>query len=230
MYFYKNFFSFYFWKLCKFRRCILIKNNNKIIDIENEPKSISLNHIELESENKIEQNQQEKTPINEEKKETKKIVEKQIEKPIEKQKTTITKKIETKEIAKEELTQKSETNESTQKQTQNQSSSTEIQTTTSTKPVIDEKKEYLDKYLSQIRDSINKNVTYPSKAKKLLIEGTVIVKFKITENGSVEDITIIDGHKFLQSSTIEAIEEASKEFPKTNKSIEIQIPIEYKLI
>jgi protein TonB len=186
--------------------------------------------IQLESENKIEQNQQEKTPINEEKKETKKIVEKQIEKPIEKQKTTITKKIETKEIAKEELTQKSETNESTQKQTQNQSSSTEIQTTTSTKPVIDEKKEYLDKYLSQIRDSINKNVTYPSKAKKLLIEGTVIVKFKITENGSVEDITIIDGHKFLQSSTIEAIEEASKEFPKTNKSIEIQIPIEYKLI
>jgi protein TonB len=207
-----------------------IFTNNKIIDIENEPKSISLNHIELESENKIEQNQQEKTPINEEKKETKKIVEKQIEKPIEKQKTTITKKIETKEIAKEELTQKSETNESTQKQTQNQSSSTEIQTTTSTKPVIDEKKEYLDKYLSQIRDSINKNVTYPSKAKKLLIEGTVIVKFKITENGSVEDITIIDGHKFLQSSTIEAIEEASKEFPKTNKSIEIQIPIEYKLI
>ena len=164
------------------------------------------------------------------KKETKKIVEKQIEKPIEKQKTTITKKIETKEIAKEELTQKSETNESTQKQTQNQSSSTEIQTTTSTKPVIDEKKEYLDKYLSQIRDSINKNITYPPKAKKLLIEGTVIVKFKITENGSVEDITIIDGHKFLQSSTIEAIEEASKEFPKTNKSIEIQIPIEYKLI
>jgi protein TonB len=207
-----------------------IFTNNKIIDIQDEPKTISLSHIELESENKIEQNQQEKTPINEEKKETKKIVEKQIEKPIEKQKTTITKKIETKEIAKEELTQKSETNESTQKQTQNQSSSTEIQTTTSTKPVIDEKKEYLDKYLSQIRDSINKNVTYPSKAKKLLIEGTVIVKFKITENGSVEDITIIDGHKFLQSSTIEAIEEASKEFPKTNKSIEIQIPIEYKLI
>ena len=49
-----------------------IFTNNKIIDIENEPKSISLNHIELESENKIEQNQQEKTPINEEKKRNKK--------------------------------------------------------------------------------------------------------------------------------------------------------------
>ena len=97
-------------------------------------------------------------------------------------------------------------------------------------PVVDEKKEYLDKYLVQIRESINQNIKYPQKAKKLSIEGIVIVKFKITESGIVEDILIIDGHKFLQNSTIEAIVEASKSFPKINKSIEIQIPIEYKLI
>ena len=138
-------------------------------------------------------------------------------------------------VVKEKVLEKKEIIESTKQtveDTQKQVTTTtsEVQTQTLSKPVVDEKKEYLDKYLSQIRDSINKNVTYPSKAKKLLIEGTVIVRFKITENGSVEDITIIDGHKFLQSSTIEAIEEASKEFPKTNKSIEIQIPIEYKLI
>lgn len=102
--------------------------------------------------------------------------------------------------------------------------------TVQSKPMIDDKKDYLDKYLAQIRDLIHKNVKYPSKAKKLSIEGIVIVKFKILEDGTVQNIEIIDGHKFLQTSTIEAIEEASKNFPKTNQSIEIQVPIEYKLI
>ena len=35
---------------------------------------------------------------------------------------------------------------------------------------------------------------------------------------------------YFKNSTIEAIEEASKSFPKSEISIEIQIPIEYKLI
>ena len=98
------------------------------------------------------------------------------------------------------------------------------------KPIIDDKKDYLDKHLAQIRELINKNVKYPSKAKKLSIEGIVIVKFKILEDGTVQNIEIIQGDKFLQTSTIEAIEEASKNFPKTNQNIEIQVPIEYKLI
>lgn len=206
-----------------------IFTNNKIIDIQEQPNTISLNHIELKSETLVEQKEQVKEEKKEKKeiKEIKKVVEKIIEKPIEKQKNTISKKVETKEIENEKFTEKNELAEAISKQLQSSNTETPIQ---NIKTVVDEKKEYLDKYLSQIRESINKNITYPPKAKKLLIEGTVIVRFKITENGSVEDITIIDGHKFLQSATIEAIEEASKEFPKTNKSIEIQIPIEYKLI
>jgi protein TonB len=91
-------------------------------------------------------------------------------------------------------------------------------------------KEYVDKNLALIRSLINQNVKYPSKAKKLSIEGIVVVKFKILEDGRVENIEIIEGHALLRSSTIEAIEEASKSFPKSEMSIEIQIPIEYKLI
>ena len=97
-------------------------------------------------------------------------------------------------------------------------------------PKIDEKKVYLDKHLAQIRDLINQNIKYPSRARKLSIQGIVLVKFKINENGDIENITILDGHKFLQNATIEAINEAAKSFPKTNQSIEIQIPIEYKII
>ena len=97
-------------------------------------------------------------------------------------------------------------------------------------PKIDEKKVYLDKHLAQIRDLINQNIKYPFRARKLSIQGIVLVKFKINENGDIENITILDGHKFLQNATIEAINEAAKSFPKTNQSIEIQIPIEYKII
>ena len=99
-----------------------------------------------------------------------------------------------------------------------------------TKPQIDEKKEYLDKNLALIRSLINENVKYPSKAKKLSIEGIVVVKFKILANGTVENIEIIEGHAFLKASTIDAIEEASKKFPKSNSNIDVQIAIEYKLI
>ena len=209
-----------------------IFTNNESIKIQEETKTISLSHIELKPE--IQEQPKEpiknETPLQEEKKEIKKVVEKTIEKP----KPIIEKKVLNKVVEEKVLEKKEqiETTKQTVENTQKQLTTTtsELQTQTLAKPVIDEKKEYLDKYLSQIRESINKNITYPPKAKKLLIEGTVIVRFKITENGSVEDITIIDGHKFLQSATIEAIEEASKEFPKTNKSIEIQIPIEYKLI
>lgn len=206
--------------------------NTKVVNIQEETKTISLNHIELKPETQEQQKEpiKNETPLQEEKKEIRKIVEKAIEKPkpiIEKK--VVNKVVEEKVLEKKEIVETTkQTVEDTQKQVTAPTS--ELQTQISEKPVIDEKKEYLDKYLSQIRDLINQNVKYPSKAKKLCIEGTVLVKFKITPNGSVEDITIIDGHKFLQDATIEAIEEASKSFPKTNKSIEIQIPIEYKLI
>lgn len=99
------------------------------------------------------------------------------------------------------------------------------------KPIkVSEEKVYLDKYLSQIREKINKNVNYPPKAKKLLIEGIVIVKFKIFENGTVGDIIIIKGNPFLHNATIQAIKDASLEFPKVLKELEIELPIEYKFI
>ena len=91
-------------------------------------------------------------------------------------------------------------------------------------------KEYLDRNLTLIRSLINENIKYPSRAKKLSIEGIVVVKFKILANGPVENIEFIEGHTFLKPSTIDAIEQASKKFPKSNSNIDVQIAIEYKLI
>ena len=214
--------SFYaFFAVCLF---YLMANDKIFIKKAEETKLISLNHIELKPE------------IKEEKKEpepqTKEIVKE--EKIVETPKPITSKKVVKKEIEKktvEKITEKkvvekqeSEPSKKIQEQVFNKIEEKAPQ------PLVDEKKDYLDKHLAQIRNLINQNVKYPLKAKKLSIEGIVTVRFKINENGTIENITILDGHKFLQSATIEAIEEASKNFPKTNQSIEIQIPIEYKLI
>ena len=218
--------SFYaFFAVCLF---YLMANDKVFIKKAEETKLISLNHIELKPE------------IKEEKKEpepqTKEIVKE--EKIVETPKPITPKKVEKKEIEKK-ITEKKvvekQESEPTKKIQEQVSNKIEEKAPVSEnklppKPLLDEKKEYLDKHLAQIRSLINKNVKYPLKAKKLSIEGIVTVRFKINEDGTIENMTIIDGHKFLQSATIEAIEEASKNFPKTNQSIEIQIPIEYKLI
>ncbi len=219
--------SFYsFFAICLF---YIMANDKVFIKKAEETKLISLNHIELKPEIKEEKKEPES--------QTKEIVKE--EKIVETVKPIIPKKVEKKEIEKkivektvvEKNIEKKELEPTTKieekvKVAENQLPAKPL----SPQPPVDEKKEYLDKHLEQIRSLINQNVKYPLKAKKLSIEGIVTAKFKINEDGTVENITIIDGHKFLQSATIEAIEDASKSFPKTNQSIEIQIPIEYKLI
>ena len=214
--------SFYaFFAVCIF---YVMANDKIFIKKAEETKLISLNHIELKPEIKEEEKEPEL--------QTKEIIKE--EKIVETPKPITPKKVEKKEIEKktvEKITEKkvvekqeSEPSKKIQEQVFNKIEEKAPQ------PLVDEKKDYLDKHLAQIRNLINQNVKYPLKAKKLSIEGIVTVRFKINENGTIENITILDGHKFLQSATIEAIEEASKNFPKTNQSIEIQIPIEYKLI
>ncbi|MGE4384032.1 MAG: energy transducer TonB [Arcobacter sp.] len=211
--------------------------------ILNEPKivqKISLNHIELEKKPVVNQIKEENIIQKEKKEQIKEEIKPEpIEKVVKKEeKKKVPKKPKEKKIEKEKAVKKEEVKE--QKNPTKEENVKEnivdnnIQKETkelfALKPVIDEKKEYLEKHLALIRDLINQNIKYPLKAKKLSIQGVVTVKFKLNEDGVIENITIIDGHKFLQNATIEAIEEASKKFPKTNKSIEIQIPIEYKLI
>jgi len=201
----------------------LYKNNKvEVIEKTKTSQTISLNHIELKPQiNKVEEEPIIEKKLDEIKKPSSK--ESIIKEPIAKKE--IKKKVEKKQIEKIIETPNPNPNPIKNEVVKEKTIQRDIQ-----KPIVDEKKVYLDKYLAQIRDLINQNIQYPSRAKKLSIEGMVIVQFTITQNGSVENIVIIEGHKFLQTSTIEAINEASKSFPKTEQNIEIQIPIEYKLI
>ena len=203
------------------------KNSKVEIEEKKSIQKISLNHIELKEEPKkedVKELVEEKIiqkPIEE-----KKVVEKPTEKKIEKKKEQVVKK-ETPKKQEEKTAHKEVVEKVLEKVVQNHPISEIVENKVIQKDI---QKEYIDNNLALIRTLINENINYPAKAKKLSIEGIVVVKFKISENGSVEDIVVLEGHRFLQNATIEAIEEASKKFPKTNKSIEIQIPIVYKLI
>ena len=203
------------------------KNSKVEIEEKKSIQKISLNHIELKEESKkedVKELVEEKIiqkPIEE-----KKVVEKPTEKKIEKKKEQVVKK-ETPKKQEEKTAHKEVVEKVLEKVVENQPKSEIVENKVVQKDI---QKEYIDNNLALIRTLINENINYPAKAKKLSIEGIVVVKFKISENGSVEDIVVLEGHRFLQNATIEAIEEASKKFPKTDKSIEIQIPIVYKLI
>ena len=247
-YFGSFFIALSFYTLFAFTVFYFFFNEKIIIKKPNLEQTISLKHIELkEKEEKIVEAKVVENSIQEEKKEeaiiqekpietTKPIIKKEIvkkvqEKPIEKKKIVVEKAIE-KPAEKETKEDLPKTNNIVEDKIVNkdiQEQKTTIKDN-SQQEIVNEKKDYLDKHLAQIRNLINQNVKYPNRARKLSIQGVVLVRFKILENGNVEDITILNGHKFLQEATIEAIMEASKKFPKVNNTIEIQIPIEYKII
>ena len=247
-YFGSFFIALIFYVLFAFTVFYFFFNEKIIIKEPNLEQTISLKHIELkEKEEKIVEAKVVEKSIQEEKKEepiiqekpietTKPIIKKEIvkkvqEKPIEKKKVVVEKAIE-KPLEKEIKEDLPKTNNIVEDKIVNkdiQEQKTTIKDN-SQQEIVNEKKDYLDKHLAQISNLIKQNVKYPNRARKLSIQGVVLVRFKILENGNVEDITILNGHKFLQEATIEAIMEASKKFPKVNSTIEIQIPIEYKII
>lgn len=98
------------------------------------------------------------------------------------------------------------------------------------KPALNQEKVYIDKNLLLIRKLIQENIVYSKRAKRFNIQGVVKVKFKILKEGGVAEVVILQGHKLLQKSTIEAINSASKSFPKVPKDLIITLPVEYKLI
>ncbi|MGB5917715.1 energy transducer TonB [Arcobacter sp.] len=89
--------------------------------------------------------------------------------------------------------------------------------------------DFLNEHLKQIVVLIQKNIKYPKRAKRLNIQGKVLIRFKILTNGEIREVESISGHTLLIKSSIEAIEKASKAFPKVKKEIVIKVPIQYTL-
>ena len=204
---------------------IYITSNSFVLKSEAKPKVISLKHIELvkqEVKKVVETTKEVIKP-----KPKKKIVKKLVRKPVKKRPK---RKVVKKKVNKAKVSAITQVLKKPQKaiKTNNVKVTKVIPTKKAVKPNI--QKVYLAKNLLLIRKQIQKYIKYPKRAKKFGIQDIVKVRFKLLKNGDIVDIVLLKGHKLFNKATIRAIQKASFKFPKVQKDITIELPIEYKLI
>lgn len=89
---------------------------------------------------------------------------------------------------------------------------------------------YVNDNLEKIVKLIQAHVHYPKRAREMGISGEVLVRFTILKVGGIENLEALAGHMLLKKSALKAIEEASLSFPKVEKDLTINVPIEYTLV
>ncbi len=90
--------------------------------------------------------------------------------------------------------------------------------------------QYIRKHFVYINKLVRLNISYPSRARKMLMEGSVIVSFVVRLDGSIKDIIIkqSSGYSILDKNAIKAIKKAAP-FPSPPVEATITIPITYRL-
>ena len=89
---------------------------------------------------------------------------------------------------------------------------------------------YLSEHFAYIREIIQKNITYPPRARRMGWQGNVIVSFIIRPNGTVADIKIAEssGFEVLDTNVVKTIKCVAP-FPKPPVEAEVRMPITYRL-
>ncbi len=90
--------------------------------------------------------------------------------------------------------------------------------------------QYVRDHFDSINNLIRLNIPYPYRARKLSMEGNVIISFIVCLDGSVKDVKIkkSSGFSILDNNTKKAVIKASP-FPPPPVEAKIIIPITYKL-
>lgn len=216
--YFSSFFITCFLYTALFGALFLSFSEFKVVDKKIDEKKISLSFVEIKKQEK--QIKQEKKP----KKEVVKKVEKKKEFVKKQEKKTIVKQKPKKEVIKKVENKKENT--IFDKEVERKIEKQEV----AEKKVYNYEQEFLHKNLLLIQKQIQKHIKYSSRAKKLNIQGEVLVRFTLTSSGIQGDIVTLSGHRLLRKSTIKAIYKASSYFPKVSKDITIKLPIVYRLI
>lgn len=85
--------------------------------------------------------------------------------------------------------------------------------------------------LGRIRAMIEKSLIYPSIARKLRVEGTVVVSFILKSDGLVEKAEILtsSGSNVLDTKAIQTVIGLSGNYPSISKTAYLKIPIVFSL-
>jgi len=152
---------------------------------------------------------------------------KKIERIITKQ--TITKKLKPKVIEKKKkiiqpkqilVKQQIKQNKSTQKDTKIH------------QDTLKKRKENQNKYYTQIKETINKNKSYPKMAIKRGIEGIVKIQFEISKDGKLLSFNIIEGKRVFKKSIEKAVKNSFPLTPPQNTLVSntsLSLMIDYRL-
>ena len=98
--------------------------------------------------------------------------------------------------------------------------------------ILKKRKENQNKYYTQIKETINKNKSYPKIAVKRGIEGLVKIKFTISKNGELLSFNIIEGKRVFKKSITESVKNS---FPLTppkdvlTSNTSLSLMIDYRL-
>lgn len=85
--------------------------------------------------------------------------------------------------------------------------------------------------LGHIRAMIENAITYPSIARKLRLEGVVLVTFTLKPDGTVDTAQVksTSGSNVLDTKAIQTILSLSGDYPSLGKTFELSIPIAFNL-
>lgn len=92
-----------------------------------------------------------------------------------------------------------------------------------------------ENYVAYIRQLIDERKVYPKNAKRLKQMGTVTVRFKVVDDGTIKNVSVIDssGFELLDQSAKELLENIGRfrAIPKElgDEPIDLTLPIEYTL-
>jgi protein TonB len=89
---------------------------------------------------------------------------------------------------------------------------------------------YLKEHFTYIKDIIQRNISYPPRARKLGWSGRVVVSFVIDEEGRTSNERILEssGFEVLDGNVIETVREVTP-FPRPPVKAELRVPIIYRL-
>ncbi|MDD6055575.1 MAG: energy transducer TonB [Helicobacteraceae bacterium] len=86
-------------------------------------------------------------------------------------------------------------------------------------------------FLKSVKIAIDNSMTYPRVARKMRLEGRVLVEFLWTKNKELKYVRILKSskHNILDENALNTIRLAKRHFPAYKNDVKLQIPIVYSL-
>lgn len=86
-------------------------------------------------------------------------------------------------------------------------------------------------FLRAVKSAIDNAITYPRQARKMRVQGRVLVEFFWSKDKTLSNIKILQssGHQVLDKSAVKTIKKASLRFPAHTNDVKMQIPIVFDL-